>query len=123
LRASKRVLAGFAVVAVLFASVVVWRYWEHVVGLGDTLFLAVGLLLMMVAGMFVQVLSSNYTEDRSLLQISTWQLLYPLLFSPIVFYPIWLIGNEQGAEAFSFYAAFLNGYFWQSVVKATRRPG
>lgn len=119
---SRKVLIGFAVVCLVFGVVALWRYWAQVVTLGDSLFLAGGLLLTMAGGMFVQVLTSNYTHQKPLLEVTSSQLLYPLLFSPIVFYPIWLIGNEQGAQAFSFYAAFLNGYFWQSVVAAAKRP-
>lgn len=119
---SRKVLIGFAVVFLAFGAAALWRYWAQVVALGDSLFLAVGLLLTMAGGMFVQVLTSNYTHQKPLLEVTSSQLLYPLLFSPIVFYPIWLIGNEQGAQAFSFYAAFLNGYFWQSVVAAAKRP-
>lgn len=121
-RTSTGVLGSFAALLLLFAAIAVWRYWERVTALGDTLFLAIGLLLTMAGGMFVQVLSSNYTHDRPLFQVTPSQLLYPLLFSPIVFYPIWLIGDEQGAQLFPFYAAFLNGYFWQSVVASAKRP-
>lgn len=120
---SRHVLATFAVVVVIFALLVLWRYWPQIAVLGDTLFLAFGLLLAMIAGMFVQVLSANFNDGRPLLAVSPSHLLYPLLFSPIVFYPIWLVGYKQGAQVFSFYAAFLNGYFWQSVVSTVKRPG
>lgn len=121
-RTSGWVLAVFATIAVIFAIAAAWRYWPQVIALGDTFFFAGALLLVMVAGMFVQVLSSNFNHDRPLLAITPSELLYPLLFSPIVFYPIWIVGNHQGAQVFSFYAAFLNGYFWQSVVAAAKRP-
>ena len=117
---SIKVLTGFAMVVLVFAVVAIWRYWPQVKALGDTVFLAFGLLLTMAAGMFVQGLTSNYNENRPLLDVSASRLLFPLLFSPIVFYPIWLVGNKQGAGLFPFYAAFLNGYFWQSVVSAVR---
>jgi hypothetical protein len=116
------VLFVFAAIVVLFSAVALWRYWPQIQALGDYLFLGGGLLLMMIAGMFVQVLTSNYAENKSLFQVSPSRLLYPLLFSPIVFYPIWLVGDKEGARLFSFYAAFLNGYFWQSVVAAAKRP-
>jgi hypothetical protein len=76
----------------------------------------------MAAGMFVQVLTTNYRHERPLLEVTPAQLVFPLLFSPIVFYPIWLVGGDRGPGAFPFYAAFLNGYFWQSVVSAVKAP-
>lgn len=116
------VLFVFAVIVVIFLGVASWHYWPQLQASGDYLFLGGGLFLMMMAGMFVQVLTSNYTENKPLFQVSSSRLLYPLLFSPIVFYPIWLVGDKEGARLFSFYAAFLNGYFWQSVVAAAKRP-
>lgn len=121
-RTAGGVLAAFGVLTICFAAFALWHYWPKVKVLGDLLFLAGGLLLTMVGGMFVQVLTSNIGEGKSLLDVSASRLLYPLLFSPIVFYPIWLVGYKEATGIFPFYAAFLNGYFWQSVVAAAKKP-
>lgn len=36
--------------------------------------------------------------------------------------PMRLVGSKQADTVFSYYAAFLNGYFWQSVVAAAKKP-
>jgi hypothetical protein len=44
-----------------------------------------------------------------------------LSFAPVVYYPIWLVGNKQADTVFSYHPAFLNGNFWQSVVAAVKK--
>ncbi len=76
----------------------------------------------MIAGMFVQGLAANYRAGRKLWDVTASQLVFPLLFALIVFYPIWALTASSSRSLFSFYAAFLNGYFWESVVTATKNP-
>lgn len=121
-RSAKIVLGVFLTILIIFSLATAWRYWPQIQGLSDRIYLAVGLLLTMLAGMLVQVTTTNYGEGRGLLDVTPSRLIYPLLFSPIVFYPIWLVGDKPGAAVFSFYAAFLNGYFWQSVVSGVKHP-
>jgi hypothetical protein len=64
----------------------------------------------------------SQARERRLRDVSPSRLLFPLLFAPIVYYPIWLVGSKQADTVFSYYAAFLNGYFWQSVVAAAKKP-
>lgn len=116
------VLIGFGFIAFVFAIVSIWRYWDRIVGLEQQIFFGTGLFLTMVAGMFVRVLTGNYGENRPILDVSASRLIFPVLFSPIVFYPIWVVGGEGSGGLFAFYAAFLNGYFWESVVTAAKRP-
>jgi len=78
------------------------------------------LFLTMAFGMSVQVLATNFREGQPLMSVESSQLLYPLLFSIVVFYPIWGIGASAPRNFFSFYAAFLNGFFWQTVVAAAK---
>jgi hypothetical protein len=49
-------------------------------------------------------------------------LIFPILFSVIVFYPIWSIATTNPRGFFVFYAAFLNGYFWENVVSSIKAP-
>jgi len=53
--------------------------------------------------------------------------IYPLtwektLFSLVVFYPIWALVADAPRNLFAFYAAFLNGFFWETVVANARLP-
>lgn len=117
-----KVLITFGGVVAFFGIVVVTRYWQDILFHADRLMFAFGLFLTMVAGMFVQVIAANYRANRELLDISATQLVFPLLFSLVVFYPIWTLAGDASRDLFSFYAAFLNGYFWESVVTAAKNP-
>lgn len=118
----RRVLLYFSAVVGLFAVLTVAKYWRLLIANEDTVYFAIGLFLTMVAGMFVQVLSSNYREGRPLFEVSTEQLIFPLLFALVVFYPIWALGASAPKTLFSFYAAFLNGFFWETVVSSAKLP-
>jgi hypothetical protein len=103
-RAAIKVLLAFAVVVVSFGAITIVRYWSYLAAHGDDAFFASWLFITMVAGMFVQVLSSNYREGRDLLDVSATQLLFPLLFAIVVFYPIWAIGAAAAKTFFAVYA-------------------
>ena len=115
-------LLVFAVIVVLYLiALLVWR-WEKIKANPDAILLYVGLFLMMAFGMFVQVLAHNRSTGKPLFEVTASQLIFPLLFSPIVYYPIWALAGSQSGSFFAFYAAFLNGYFWESVVSAAKVP-
>jgi hypothetical protein len=114
------VLIGFGALALVFGLVCLIYYWPLVrsnAGLG---LLGMGLFLVMVAGMFSQVLTTIYQTGRPFSDVTASDLIYPLLLSPIVFYPVWGATTGGTASFFAFYAAFLNGYFWRSVVAAAK---
>ena len=82
----------------------------------------VWLFLAMAGGMFVQVLTSNYRTGKGLFDVAASQLIYPLLFSIIIFYPIWAIATSGTNNFFAIYAAFMNGFFWETVVANAQLP-
>jgi len=114
------VLITFAIIVLVYGALVGWQYWESVKALKAEIILAVGLFLMMVGGMLVRVCSQNYQKGRPLFDVSKSELIYPMLFSPIVFFSIWAIEKSPKPSVFWFYSAFLNGYFWESIVSAAK---
>jgi len=117
-----KVLGGFAIILIAFGAIAIAHYWEIIKQREDLAFTVIGLLLTMVGGMFVQVLTANYKSGSPLFQVTASQLAFPLLFSPIVFYPVWALTTSGSQHLFSFYAAFLDGYFWESVVSSAKPP-
>lgn len=117
-----KVLITFAAIVVIFGTITLVQYWDIVRQHQASLYFAFWLFLTMIAGMFVQVIASNYRLGKDLLDVSASQLIFPVLFSIIVFYPIWAVAASATHGFFSIHAAFLNGYFWESVVTSTRPP-
>jgi hypothetical protein len=116
------VLLSFALIIIIFGGFSLYYYWSLIAANGETLIFALWLFFAMVAGMFVQVLAANFRAGRPLFDISASQLVFPLLFALIVYYPIWALAASSPRNLFPFYAAFLNGYFWESVVSAAKAP-
>src|SRR3954471_18560776 len=75
------VLAGFAIIALIFGGFVLFWYRKTLFANADTVFFAAGLFLTMVGGMFVQVISANYRGGRPLFDVTASQLIFPLLFA------------------------------------------
>lgn len=119
---AKTILWLFAALVALFGIISLIRYWDALRRNQDSLYFAAWLFVFMVAGMFVQVLATNYRAGRPLFAVTRAQLLFPLLFSIVVFYPVWAIGASAAYSFFSVHAAFLNGYFWESVVSTASPP-
>jgi hypothetical protein len=105
----------------ILAIATLFRYWDVVSTHTDDLLYSAWLAAFMVTGMIVQAIATNYRDSKKLLPISIDQLVYPLLFSVVVFYPIWAIAASAPRNLFVFHAAFLNGYFWESIV-ANAKP-
>lgn len=116
------VLLIFATIVVVFGLITLTRYWAVIKEAEDKAYLFGWLVLLMIAGMFVQVLEGNYRNGKQLFDVTATQLALPLLFSVVVFYPIWAIGTSATDKVFAIYAAFLNGYFWETVVTNMKRP-
>lgn len=117
-----RVLIIFSGICVSFLCFVVWRYWPEIVKREQDFIWSFGLYLFMALGMFVQVISYNHQKGRALLNVTATQLLFPLLFSPIVFFPILGLSSDGEIKAFTWYSAFLNGYFWETIVTSVHAP-
>ncbi len=112
----------FVLIVVTFGLVSIVYYWDSIKSQGEDLFFAVWLAITMIAGMFVAVLAKNYRSGRPLFDVPRDELLFPLLFSFVVFYPIWTLAASSPRNLFVFYAAFLNGYFWENVVTNLKPP-
>ena len=112
-------LAFVAIVAVFGLSSAVY-YWPVIRANRADLYYGVWLFFTMVAGMFVQVVAANYRSQKPLFHVDASQLIFPLLFSLVVFYPIWSLAADAPRNLFAFHAAFLNGYFWESIVSSAK---
>ncbi|MGD0038662.1 MAG: hypothetical protein ABSC53_15355 [Bacteroidota bacterium] len=97
-------------------------YWKILIYNFETILCFTWLFIIMVAGMLVQVISSNYHDKSHLLNISISQLVYPILFSIITFYPLWAYSTTAPINYYSFYSAFMNGFFWKTVVSSSKPP-
>lgn len=116
----KRILFGFLILVLVLGVLTFVLYWKIIISNVEALLYFSWLFLTMIAGMFVQVISSNYRNGNELFDVTASQLIFPILFSLIVFYPIWSMGASSPQNLFSFYAAFLNGFFWETVVSSTK---
>lgn len=117
-----RVLVVFTIIVLIYGVFLVVRFWDRIQQQMDSLAFGGGLFLMMVFGMFVQVIISNHRAGRPLSTVTGSQLIFPLLLSPIVFYAIWSVAATTPEVSFAVYCAFLNGYFWESTVSKANPP-
>jgi hypothetical protein len=106
------VVSLFGFILLAMSMVTLARYWAQILSHADTLLFGIWLFLFMTGGMFVQVVTQNFDT-----KVTSRQLLKPLLFSVMVFYPIWAVAANSPKGPFSLYSAFLNGYFWQTIVQ------
>jgi hypothetical protein len=116
------ILFAFVGVVIIFGGVTIFHYWGTIVTLVDDIFFGLWLAIAMIAGMFVHVLAKNYLSGKPLFEVDRDRLLFPLLFSFVVFYPIWGVAASAPRNVFVFYAAFLNGYFWENIVANVKQP-
>jgi hypothetical protein len=115
-------LAGLACVIIVFGVFNLWYFWNTLRDQAENAIFIVWLILAMMAGMFVKVVATNYQAGRPLFDVSGDQLVYPLLFSVMVFYPVWAVAASAPKGFFVIHSAFLNGYFWESIVSAAKPP-
>lgn len=120
----RKVLLVFAIITGLTTIATGWKYGRVILQNGDLLLNGFWLFLFMIAGMFVQVISTNYKNGNELFKVTATQLIYPTLFSIIIFYPIWTLAsdNKFSISYFLIYSAFLNGYFWETIVSNVKKP-
>jgi len=116
------ILVAFVILAITSGIINVIHYWHAIRNRSDLMLWGFGLFVTMVGGMFVQVLSANYRSGKPLFAVYGSELAFPVLFSLVVFYPVWALTANGSQTMFSYYAAFLNGYFWQAIVSAARLP-
>lgn len=121
LQPGAQLLLVFGLVTLAFGVISVIKYWDDIRQYEFSIYLGVWLFLAMVAGMFVRVLATNHESGAPIFDVNASDLVYPLLFSLVVFYPIWALAADGRGGLFPIHAAFLNGYFWESVVAAARR--
>ncbi len=118
-----RVLVIYGVIVGIAAIVTSVHYWETLRSLhADDFFFFGWLFLTMTFGMIVSVLLTKIREGRPLTEVTVVQLLVPMFFSLVVFYPIWAIASSSPRNFFAFYTAFLNGYFWDKIVASLKPP-
>jgi hypothetical protein len=98
---AKFVLWPFAAVVGIAGLLTLIHYRDVIAHNQDSFYFWVWLFIFMVAGMFVQVIASNHRAGRALLDISASQLVFPVLFSVVVFYPIWAIAASASHSFFS----------------------
>lgn len=116
------VLLVFLFIALILGAVVLASHWKQLLAARDTVLGAAVLMVAMIGGMFARVIARNYELGHEPFDLKASQLLYPLVFSVIVFYPIWVQSGSTSPSFFAVHAAFLNGYFWESVVSAAQAP-
>jgi hypothetical protein len=119
---ARNILIAFVILVVVFGALNIFHYWGAVKSRGDLMLWGFGLFVSMIGGMFVQVLSANYQSGKRLFAVEGSELLFPALFSLVVFCPVWALTAAGSQTLFSYYAAFLNGYFWRAIVSAARVP-
>jgi len=119
--AATRLLVVFSIFVTVLGIATAATNWDYILSHQADVFYFVWLVTVMVFGMFAQVLDENIREGRSWHQLTATELLLPTLFSIVVFYPIWnSVASRHGY--FSFYSAFLNGYFWKTIVASVKPP-
>lgn len=116
------VLLVFLLVVFVLGAIVLVSNWKQLLEHRDMVLGAAVLLVAMIGGMFARVIARNYELGHEPFDLKASQLLYPLVFSVIVFYPIWTQSGATGPSFFAVHAAFLNGYFWESVMSAAQAP-
>ena len=121
---AKKFLLGLSAVVFVFGISTTIRYWSSIMANLDMLIFSGWLFVTMLFGMAVQVIATNYRTKGKLFDAISWdQIIFPILFSVVVFYPIWALSTTSPKSFFVIHAAFLNGYFWESIVSAAKAPG
>lgn len=114
------VLVVFTVLVIIFGVFTLYQYWDRFTQNKGNIIYGVWLVVIMIVGMFVQVIVTNYRAGSPLFRVSASQLIFPLLLSPFVFYVIWQTAAATPQGSVVYYCAFLNGYFWESTVSKVK---
>lgn len=115
------VLTVFSVVAAIAMAAALWFHWNQIKAQLPGILEAGGALVVLIAGMIARTVMSNLDAGQPPLDGGWLHWLRPLLVSPIVFGSMWFsLPKEQRSLAFLLYSAFVNGYFWQSVLEGSR---
>lgn len=115
--AANRILMGFGILIFVVIVITIVLNWGKIIGNLNYGLNIVWLFILMVTGMFSKVFIENYDKDkRRFKQIKAAELIFPLLFSIFIFYPIWSIYSSTEISFFVFYSAYINGYFWENIV-------
>jgi len=118
----QKILLGFVVLFAVLGVTTIALYWPEISANRDTMLFAVWLFVTMIFGMFVQVVVANYQAGKAMFDVTVPDLVLPLFFSLVVYYSIWSVASSAPHSLFSFYAAFLNGYFWRNVLASAKLP-
>ncbi|MCT3897357.1 hypothetical protein HZQ13_04520 [Elizabethkingia anophelis] len=110
------VLKFFAIVIVCYIVILIFLKWDIIKISKDNILLYSGLFLMMCFGMFVSVIRRNYKKGKNLFDVKDSDLIYPTLFSVLVFYPLLVLVDTESNLQLVIYTAFLNGFFWKTFV-------
>ncbi|HKB68342.1 MAG TPA: hypothetical protein VKC61_20945 [Pyrinomonadaceae bacterium] len=117
---TRLLLGGFAVLVILFGTYNVIHFWDQLKTMQNTLLFCIALFIFMVLGMLVQVAASKHQAGKSMRSISLGEVLFPLLYSIVVYYSIWAFAASGPKSFYALYAAFMNGYFWQNIVSKAK---
>ena len=117
------ILLVFGVLVLLVATLAAVQYWAwlHSLWSRANVLFSVSLLLAIVGGVFTSVIAKNYKQKRPFSKVTAFQLLFPLVFVPMVIFAIFVTGEKIGIGQNPFFglcAAFTYGYFWERVVEA-----
>ena len=113
-RRGRRFLLVFVILLGLLSAYTLYQFTPTISA--EKLFLFIWLFVFMLLGMIVRVITANHRIGKPLFDVAIDDIVYPVLFSVIVFYPIWVMVEKEANIPFSIYSAFLNGYFWRSIV-------
>jgi hypothetical protein len=116
----RKLLYFFAFVVILIGIISTITWWKEIIQNRNNILISSWLFLAMVLGMLVEVVTENRKSGKPLLNVTLSQILYPLLFSIVVFYPIWLSSINSNNRFFGIYTAFLNGYYWKNTVASSK---
>lgn len=120
-RRGKRFLLVFVILLGLLSAYTLYQFAPTISI--EELLLFIWLFVFMILGMIVRVITANHRSGKPLFDVSIDDVVYPILFSVIVFYPVWVMADKGANVSFAIYSAFLNGYFWRSIVADAKPVG
>lgn len=114
---SKVFLIIFSGIVFAFIVITIILFWNKIEIQKEKALLYIGLFLTMCCGMIVRVISTNIEIGRDFFDIKISELVLPILFSIIVYYPIVLMVEDLSNKVYTLiYTSFINGYFWKTMI-------